>query len=570
MKFVQHAKSRRQTILVIVLLVATVWLARFWRSSEFGFYEDDFWRVTTSMHEPASVLGRHLIELFENYGRTQGRPLHDGLIRIFSYAGAQLGGLRGVYLLAFFCVALNAILYYLLLRRISANVTFVWMGALAFALYPADTTQTFLTHSFGVQPSLTFLLVAAHLYLSGKKIASYAFSAASLFCYETVFLVAIVIPLLERQWDPEFRRRFLRHIGIVLAILAGAVLIRSAAGEVRVSEMTPIEMLKVSVEHMVVSPAFAGTSYIWRAWNTLAGVPGVTLWSLVLSALGLFAWLSWLPLPTSYVALRKEDSAHGRKRTDSMEKAAIDNRSLLREMRWWAVTAILMMVLAYPFTLTTGAYARYGRGTRGHAAAIFGAALLAAALLTLLHHYAARYRASVPATLFLSVLFGSLLAWGVSIQYQYAVSWSAQKSFWRGIITQSPDLEDGDSLLVPPNGLYASREMPVWHWAMPLMFEQIYKMPAEWKVRPAVFRMRWDWREKLQESGIFWSVCDPPPKDGARRAENIILFTGSATDLKREPNPFTIEGRRFTVKDNPSSDESPLEKGPLYKYLVGQ
>ena len=229
MKSTPSQESRRQTLIMIFLIIGTVWLARFWHSSDFGFYDDDYWRVTSSMHQPAEVVFKEVARLFVNYGQTQGRPFHDGLIRVLSFAGAEIGGLRGVHFLAFVCVAFNAVLFYLLLRRISANIPFVWFGALAFALYPADTTQAFLTHSFGIQPSLGFLLLAAHLYLSGWRIASYGVATLSLFCYETVFLVATAIPLLEFRWDKQFRRRMLRHVSIVLAIFASTALLRLLA-----------------------------------------------------------------------------------------------------------------------------------------------------------------------------------------------------------------------------------------------------------------------------------------------------------------------------------------------------
>lgn len=181
--------ASHERVLLVVLLAATVWVSRFWYSSEFGFYEDDYWRVSISMQQTAAEVGQELSSLISRFERRQGRPFHDGLIRLFSYLGAQLGGLQGVYFLGYCCVALNALLFYALLRRISRNQAFVWIGALAFALYPADTTQAFLTHAFGIQPSLTFLLVAAHLYLSGSRIPSYIVATASLFCYETVYLV---------------------------------------------------------------------------------------------------------------------------------------------------------------------------------------------------------------------------------------------------------------------------------------------------------------------------------------------------------------------------------------------
>jgi hypothetical protein len=70
------------------------------------------------MYYSAQDLGRDLAPLILNYGHSQGRPFHDGLIRIFSFVGGHLGDLRGVFFLAFGCVALNVLLFFLLLRRV--------------------------------------------------------------------------------------------------------------------------------------------------------------------------------------------------------------------------------------------------------------------------------------------------------------------------------------------------------------------------------------------------------------------------------------------------------------------
>ncbi len=43
------------------------------------------------------------------------------------------------------------------------------VAALMFLLFPADTTRPFLCHAHILQPSLTFALVAAHLFLCRSR-----------------------------------------------------------------------------------------------------------------------------------------------------------------------------------------------------------------------------------------------------------------------------------------------------------------------------------------------------------------------------------------------------------------
>ena len=44
-----------------------------------------------------------------------------------------------------------------------AHRAFTLIGALVYCLFSADTTQAFITHSLGLQPSLTLLLLAFHI-----------------------------------------------------------------------------------------------------------------------------------------------------------------------------------------------------------------------------------------------------------------------------------------------------------------------------------------------------------------------------------------------------------------------
>src|SRR5436305_461513 len=83
------------------------------------------------------------------------RPLGFFLPDLFSFIGDKLGGLPAIYLLGFLIVTLNSFLCYRLLRtRIPRAAALA--GALAFCLFPADTTKILLTHDFQLQPSLTF------------------------------------------------------------------------------------------------------------------------------------------------------------------------------------------------------------------------------------------------------------------------------------------------------------------------------------------------------------------------------------------------------------------------------
>lgn len=125
------------TIKVFLLLAITTWIAHFWHSASFGLYEDDYGRVSQVM----GITWLELWDLILNKSFGQGRPLHDGLIYLFSFLGLKLGGLHVVYWIGYAIVTINSFLFYLLLKRMFAKQGFAIIGALAFCLFPAGHSE---------------------------------------------------------------------------------------------------------------------------------------------------------------------------------------------------------------------------------------------------------------------------------------------------------------------------------------------------------------------------------------------------------------------------------------------
>jgi hypothetical protein len=154
---------------VILPLAIIIWVAHFLHSRDFGLYEDDWGRIPEVMgfdwHELGTALGHDIA-----MGPSQGRPLHPSLIQLFSFIGYKAGGLHGLYGMAFLILLTNAVLFYFVMKRVCDDQQFAFLGAVAFSVFPADTTQAFLTHAFGAQPAITLLLIALLLYISGWRV----------------------------------------------------------------------------------------------------------------------------------------------------------------------------------------------------------------------------------------------------------------------------------------------------------------------------------------------------------------------------------------------------------------
>jgi len=254
-----------------LLLVCTLWVARYWRSADFGWYEDD-WTIAPraaqmSGGEVLGFVGDYIVHL---YGHA--RPLSDSLIYIFSHLGWKVGGMWGAYWVGFAIEALNALLFYVLLRRLAVDWglqadRFALIGGLAYVLFAADTTQAFLTHSLGLHPSITLLLLALFFYRKGWL--GYPLAGIILFSYETPFLVFLAAPLLENRPWKDVLRRGLLHALIIGLMLLGVFGLRVAVGEGRVADLSTFQMVQIPLLHMFQGPVVSLGTFALRPIQAL-------------------------------------------------------------------------------------------------------------------------------------------------------------------------------------------------------------------------------------------------------------------------------------------------------------
>ncbi len=257
---------RNPDLIACLLLAILFWAARYWMVAGFGLYEDDLTIIPAAATMRFSEVLRFVwVYITHLYGHA--RPLSDSFIYLFSNLGWRIGGLSGVYAIGYLLTLANILLFYFLIRRVS-NPTLAFFAGMAYCLYSADTTQAFLTHSLGVQPSVLLLLAAAHNYLSGRKWLAYPLAFLILFSYETPFLVFVAVPLLKKKWDGRLLREFILH-GLILAVMLGAVyLLRSAIGEGRVAGLSGKEILTVPLQQVLRGTRVSLTKYVRLALQT--------------------------------------------------------------------------------------------------------------------------------------------------------------------------------------------------------------------------------------------------------------------------------------------------------------
>src|SRR5262249_35203451 len=134
------------TVHHLLFLVAVLWIAHFFCFRSFGLYEDDYAVISTPL---SWDLSRVLSDLQQEIATLPlGRPIGFFLTLFLAFLAGKIGGLRTAYIFGFLVQVTNVCLFYFLIKKISLE-TIAFIGALAFGLFPADTTHIFLTHSLG-------------------------------------------------------------------------------------------------------------------------------------------------------------------------------------------------------------------------------------------------------------------------------------------------------------------------------------------------------------------------------------------------------------------------------------
>jgi hypothetical protein len=502
-----------------------------------------------------------LWDLFRVTIFAQGRPFHDGLIFVFSLIGLKFNGLQGIYLIGYLIVTINCILFYFLLKKISNNRIFIITGTLAFCLYPADTTRILLTHSLGVQPSLTFLLIASHLYLSHQKKLSYLVIILCLFCYETFFLLFLPIPLLQTDKKQNLTKKDFMYHSVILSLqIIIVAIVRKFSGESRVSAMDFSTTISTIVKQVIIGPIISLSMYLYRTFQVFSS----------LKPQSLLIWLISFIVIFSVIFYYTQNSKLSAKIVINSEKKE-DKTSLTRLI----FVAIAMLFLAYPLTFTVSVMDINGRDSRVHSAGIIGASILMGCLCGLIFYLAKNYLLKNLAITIIASIFSLLVMFGINIQLDYQKSWAYQQQFWTDVINLCPDLEENTVILV--EGVFPSvTQINPIDWTVSTILPNMYEFPAEWEFQPKLYQLEPQWRSKIWDNGklalnnenraisfyYFWE------KNRLMDSSDVILLNIDENKLKRLTNIIIEGGEKVDFKSHELSQKNEFKTRLLFEYLV--
>jgi hypothetical protein len=545
---------------------------------QFGLYEDDLTHFPTIFGMSWEQIVRYATDPVRIAAlREQGHPLHNSFIYLLSGIGWRLSGLSGPYWIGFAVQSLNIVLFYALLRRMHRSAMAI-LGTLVYVVYAADTTQSFLTYALGLHPSMTFLLLALHAYLSNWTVLAYGLAALTLLTYETTYLVFLAAPLLAPERASRTRRHWLVHLGVSLGILVVFILIRIRTGDDRVLGLQGWEQIVRPAVNAIVGPAVSLGTFGYRPYQAVvsgnvealaaAAIVGVALY-LLFTRLPLGMTSTVEPLPRS-PSSRAPDAEWRSRLRGTWAAVPQDVKDLLRI----ALAGGLMTVLAYPLMLTVRPYALNGRDTRVHAAAVVGIAMLLGALLMIVLWLGARSRKRHWIAVPLAAWMGLMAGYGFVIQNDYVLAWEAQKHFWRELLPLIPDVGEGEAVLVDPDALQDTQQIGANYWNLPVVLEQLFDFPDEWERPPRVFRLSENWRTSIMRSADTATLNEAstyasPSTYYFLHMKDTILIVERDGRLVRLVGPVLLERQDEWVGTAGESAGPPYPKALLYGLMFG-
>lgn len=552
---INHLNNDLRMFLLIAVINS---LAYFWYSSQFGIYEDDHFRIPEAINMTLGELRNTLSYYWLNLSATQGRPLHIIAIFLGSFIGFQLGGLWGIYMIAYLITTLTIFLFYKLLSRLQVSPVFTICGTLAFALFPSDTTRIWLTGVFGIYSSLIFLLLALQSYLSNQKIIAYILMTISLFWYETVFLLFITAPLFTFNQSKNLVKELLQNVLILGIIFASVIFIRKIGGESRVTDLKLGETIKTVIFQSLLGPITSLKMFIYATWTSFKSIFSenliiFTIVAFVIILISLFYFLQ-----------AKESSSN-------------------QKIKLLSGIGCLTLILAYPLTFTVSATVINGAGTRVHLAAIFGSSLIIGCLCHLIFSVFKHYRQSRIAIVIISCYFSLLVTAGILIQKDYRLNWQYQQDFWSQLLPLITDINQDNIILIDRQNfdLDDTDQMRANHWNLPIVLQQIYQFPSSWNTYPKVYLSAYNWQDKIvTDSGSFLlntstleaaSVHLPVPnQDSTINSNQLILIESKGGKLLRRLQPLIINQNVFKLKEKTNINLQSFPHKPFYKVLISQ
>lgn len=558
----KEISERKIDLQIFILFVLTAFVSCYFYFRSFGFYEDDYYHITLNLKITFSDLLEFISIRLTNW--FQGHPLAF-FPSLFTYLGMRSGGIATLYIFGCMILSVNAFLFYRFLTKLYPDSKILASAAgLMFILFPANSTKIFLTYSFTMQLSLTFFIIACILYFSDKEILAYVFIIFSLFLYEPVFIIFIGIPLLKLKNPGKARREFLKHVGVMLAILTFTFIIRRLMSESRIEEV---------INNL---PGFAKDSISGMIYGTITVLKNLIYTPLAVTGELNYSYLFFFVSGFILIGLTFAASYKKNILTESYDTESTQSgKDILRLL----VVSVILIMLSYSMPLlkypvTTEA----GRMSSVHTSAVIGISILFGLFCKLLTNASKGRAMKVITFSVVSIYLSFLFVFNVIIQKDYSRSWEIQKDFWTEVKRLCPDLKDSTVVFAVQsenNKIRKTKYISSNSWLDPIILKQIYQFPDYWKNPPRLFVMTEDWKNKvfLNNGKPEWkvpSVTWVSHNEELPDSNLIILKPEENYKLLRDYSSVSINEKILNLRPENSPVFKNWKKGILDSYLIRQ
>jgi hypothetical protein len=557
--------KRWQAVLMCAFLLALFWLIRYRYSGQFGLYEDDLSiipvAIRMSFSELMQFIGSYIIHL-----EGQSRPLHHSLIYFFSWVGWRLDGMTGLYIIGFVIESVNICLFYALVTRLS-NLRLSALVTLAYVLYSADLTQSYLTLSMGVHPSITLLLLSFHCYLSKRRVLSYLLAFTILFGYETPFPLFFVVPLLDPgTWNKSLWKRMLAHVLIVSAMLIGVILFRAYMSDTRVGTATLPVLLSTAWKNIWVGPYMNFVAYLMRVVDTFKNlkVPGVTIFS-----------IGGFMLVAGFLTFIPDDQVPGSGKPATLSGIFLSEETALIRL---ALAGLALLVFSYTMIFTTPPEYLYGRVTRAHLSAGIGASLISGIAVYGLLELFKKLHARLAGIALTAALFAPLIGFSFLLQSDYIYAWRSQQHFWTALLPLISDARPGEVILVEPGifnnpAMLDSAYIEANTWNVPRVLDKLYQYPTGLGDPPRVFRLRRGWEALILEADGTLNLDNETvyaPRSSFRKTDqaHVIFIQNNNLNMERVDKVAGINGKTIQAKPFDPAAGSAYPESDFYRFMI--
>ena len=561
----------RERILTIAIILSVLWIAHFSLFMNRGLYEDDYAFISPPLGWTSTQLAQRFVDCFATW--PQGRPIGFSLAALFAFVGGRLGGIAWISLISCLLHFANALIFHGIVRqRLSAAPALA--GALAFVLFPSDTSTALLTNGLFGSLTVLFLVLALWLYAKQHRVSAYVVSLGSLLTYESAFLPFFAAPLLRSKSLRQTVRELLRHWAILIAMGGSLFYLRLQIGEEKAVQIntdgifTTFQRILTAI---FVGPLTTIRLFVSRLFSVVESWDQDALLVVILMTVVLAPVFLVLKVVRSD-ELRTWPVSIRIHRLKVQADIVIDKCSA--HTLQFAVCGMFMLVLAYGLAITRWYFPPVidaGRLTFVHLAAAVGSGVLFGSLSSMLLDIGDTLHKKIFAGLVIAIWLSGLAGFHFIVQQDFESSWKSQRTFWKNVVDKSPDISDGTIILYESDSS-PSRYVLVNSWADPLILRQIFDFPPTWQQPPRLFQVSKNWTSDVTtvDEKLIWKLPSGPwePYEVFPTKNVIILREGPKGELQRVVGLMNIGPIEFMLKPSSEDGVDALARGPLYDVLI--